>query len=125
MEQKWKYLKGLEGTISEYESHLRGGREDDLSDSEAKDAMAITPVAGNVPSASTAAESLIPDPGEEQTRTMEVDDQAEYRILASPISPKEDDLLMGGTVVGVEGDMANLTVSSPRDAKGSDTGASI
>ena len=78
MGQKWKDLKGLEGTISEYESHLRGGHEDDSSDSKAKDAMAITPAAGNVPSASTAAESLIPPPGEELTCTMEVDNRAEY-----------------------------------------------
>ena len=32
---------------------------------------------------------------------------------------------MGSTVTGVEGDMANPTVSSPGDAKGGDKGASI
>ena len=33
MEWKWKDLKGLEATISEYESHLRGGCEDNSSNS--------------------------------------------------------------------------------------------
>ena len=44
MEQRWKDLKGLEATISEYESCLRVGRKDDPSKSEAEGAMAITPV---------------------------------------------------------------------------------
>ena len=58
MEQKQKDLQGLKATISEYESHLRGGHEDDSSDSKAKGAMAITPVADNAPSASVTPESL-------------------------------------------------------------------
>ena len=49
MERKRKDLKGLEATISEYESHLRGGHEDDSSDSRTKGAMAITPVANDAP----------------------------------------------------------------------------
>ena len=125
MELKWKDLKGLKGTISKYESHLRGCQEDDSSDSEAGDAMATTPVASNTPSASTAAESLISFLGDKQTHAMEVHDRAGYPTPVSPVSPKEDDLLTGSTVVGVEGDMANLTVSSPRDAKGSGKGASV
>ena len=125
MEQKWKNLKGLEATISEYESRLRGGCEDDPSDSKAKGAMAITPVANSALSVSAAPESLTSPPGEEQTRTMEVDDGDEYQTPASPISPREDDLLTGSIVVGVEGDMANLTVSSPGDSKGSDKDASV
>ena len=125
MEQKWKDLKGLKATISKYESHLRGGREDDLSDSEAQGAMAITPVAYDAPSASAAPESLTSPPGEEQTHTMEVDDGDENQTPASPISPREDDLLTGDTVVGVEGEMANLMVSSPGEAEGGDKGAYI
>ena len=121
MEQKWKDLQSLKVTISEYESSLRGGHEDDLSDSEANGAMAITPVAEDAPSASATPESLASPPGEEQTRTMEVDDQ----VPASPVSPREDDLLTGNTVVGVEGEMANLTVSSPREGKDGNKGASI
>ena len=125
MEQKQKDLKGLEATISEYESHLRGGCKDDPSDSEAEGAMAITPVAYDALSVSAAPESLTSPPGEEQTCTMEVDDGDEHQTPASPISHREDELLTGNTVVGVEGEMANLTVSSPGEGKGGDKGASI
>ena len=125
MEQKQKDLKGLKATISKYESCLRGGHEDDLSDSEAKGAMAIIPVAYDAPSASTTPESLTSPPGEEHTHTMEVDDGDEHQTPASPVSPREDDLLTGNTVVGVEGEMANLTVSSPGEGEGGDKGASI
>ena len=111
MEQKQKDLKGLEATISEYESRLRGGCEDDRSDSEVEGAMAITPVADDAPSANAAPESLTSPPGEEQTRTMEVDDGDEHQTPASIISHREDELLTGDTVVGVEGEMANLTIS--------------
>ena len=125
MERKWKDLKGLEATISQYESHLRGGHEDGSSDSEAKSAMAITPVTDDTPPVSTTPESLTSPLGEEQTHTMEVNDRDEHQTPASPVSHREDDLLTGDTVVGVEGEMANLTVSSPGDGKGGDTGASI
>ena len=125
MERKWTDLKGLKATISEYESHLRGDHEDDLSDSEAEGAMAITPVADNAPSASATPESLTSPLGEEQTCTMEVDDGDEHQTPASPISHREDDLLTGDTVVGVEGEMANLMVSSPRDGEGDDKNASV
>ena len=54
MEWRWRDLKGLKATISQYESSLRGAQvqqegtpahEDDPSDSEAEGAMATTPVA--------------------------------------------------------------------------------
>ena len=125
MERKWKDLKGLKATISKYESCLRGGCEDGSSDSGTEGAMAITPVVEEAPPASTTPESLTSPPGEEQTRTMEVDDGDEHQTPASPVSHREDDLLTGDTVVGVEGEMANLTVSSPRDGEGGDKGASI
>ena len=125
MEQKWKDLKGLEATISQYESHLRGGHEDDSSDSEAKGAMAITPVANNAPPVSVTPESLTSPPGEEQTCTMEVDDGDKHQSPASPVSHREDELLTGNTVVGVEGEMANLMVSSPGDSEDGDKGASV
>ena len=70
-------------------------------------------------------ESLTSPLGEEQTHTMEVDDGDEHQTSASPISHKDNELLTGDTVVGVEGEMANLTVSSPGDGEGSDKGASI
>ena len=125
MEQKRKDLKGLEATISEYESHLRGGCEDNSSNSGTEGSMAITPVADNAPPASATPESLTSPPGEEQTCTMEVDDGDEHQTSASPVSHREDELLTGDTVVGVEGEMANLTVSSPEDGEGGDKGASV
>ena len=125
MEQKQKDLQGLKATISKYESHLRGSHEDDSSNPEAEGAMAITPVADNAPSVSAAPESLASLPGGEQACTMEVDDGGEHQAPASPVSPREDDLLTGNAVVGVEGEMANLMVSSPREGEGGDKGASI
>ena len=125
MEQKRKDLKGLKATISEYESHLRGGHEDGSSDSGTKGAMAITPVANDALPVSATPESLTSPPCEEQTHTMEVDDGDEHQTPASPVSHREDDLLTGDTVVGVEGEMANLTVSSPGDSEGGDKDASI
>ena len=97
MEQRQRDLKGLEATISEYKSSLggaqvqtEGGHEDDLSDSEAKGAMATTPVANDAPEVSTAPESLTSPPGEEQTHSMEVDDGDESQPPASPVSHRED-----------------------------------
>ena len=73
MEQKWKDIKGLEVTISHYESSLGRAQvqpeetpasEDDLSDSGAKGAkeaeMATTPVADDAPPVSTMPEPLTP-----------------------------------------------------------------
>ena len=122
MEQRQRDLKSLEATISQHESSLRGAQvqpegtpahEDDPSDSEAKGAMATTPAADDAPAMSTP-ESLTSPPGKEQTRSMEVDDGDDCQPPASPISHREDELLTGGGAVGVEGEMANLMVSSPR-----------
>ena len=134
MEQRWRDLKGLEATISEYESSLGGAQvqtkgnlahDNDSSDSEAEGAMATTPVADDAQTVSAAPESLIFPPGEEQTCSMEVDDGDEGQPPASPVSHREDELLTGGGAVGVEGEMANLMVSSPRGDDGSDKGATI
>ena len=134
MERRWRDLKGLDSTISQYESSLRGAqvqsegtpaRDDDPSDSEAKGAMATTPVADDAPVVSAAPESLTSPPGEEQTCSMEVDDGDDSQPPASPISHREDELLTGGGAVGVEGEMANLTVSSPGGDDGGDKGATI
>ena len=125
MEWRQKDLKGLEATISQYESMLRGAREDDPSDSEAKGAMATTPVADNAPAVSTAPESLTFPPGKEQTHSMEVDDRDDSQPPVSLISHQEDDLLTGRDAVGVEGEMANLTVSSPRGSDDGEKGATI
>ena len=122
MERRQRDLKGLEATISQYESSLRGAQvqpegtlacEDDPSDSEVKGAMATTLVADDALTVSTTPESLTSPPEEEQTRSMEVDDGDDSQPPASPVSHREDELLTGGGVVGVEGEMANLMVSSP------------
>ena len=82
-------------------------------------------MADDAPPVSTAPEPLTSPPGEEQTRSMEVDDRDDCQPPTSPVSHREDKLLTGGGVVGVEGEMANLTVSSPRGCDGGDEGASI
>ena len=134
MEQRRRDLKGLDSTISQYETSLRGAQvqsegtlahDDDPSDSEAEGTMATTPVADNTPAVSTTPESLTSPPGEEQTCSMEVDDGDEGQPPASPVSHREDELLTGGGAVGVEGEMANLTVSSPGGDDGGDEGATI
>ena len=134
MEQRQRDLKGLEATISQYVYDLRRARvcpenapvsNDNQSDSRAKGTMVITPVADDAPPASATPESLTFPPGEEQTRSMEVDDRDEHQTPASPVSHREDELLTGDTAVGVEGEMANLTVSSPRDGDGGGKGASV
>ena len=134
MEQRQRDLKGLEATISQYEYDLGRARaqpedapvsDDNQSDPRAKGATAITPVANDIPPASATPGSLTSPPGGELTHSMEVDEGDEHQTPTSPISHREDDLLTGDTVVGVEGEMANLTVSSPRDGEGGDKGASI
>ena len=128
MERRHKDLKGLEATISQYESMLRGAplaHEDNPSDSEAKGTMATTPVANDAPAVSTTPESLTSPPGEEQIRSMEVDDGDDSQPPVSPVSHWEDDLLTGGDAVGVEGAMANLTVSSPGGSDDGEEGATI
>ena len=80
MEWKQKDIKGLEVTISHYESSLRRAQvqpegtlasEDDLSHSGAEGAkeveMATTPVADDAPPVSAMPEPLTPPPGEEHT----------------------------------------------------------
>ena len=87
--------------------------------------MATTLVANDTPAVSATPESLTSPPGEEQTCSMEVDDRDDSQPPASPVSHREDELLTGGDVVGVEGEMANLTVSSPGGGDGGDEGATI
>ena len=87
--------------------------------------MAITPVADDAPPVSTMTHPPDPPPVEEETNSMELDDGNDGQPLASPVSPREDELLTGGSAVGVEGEMANLKVSSPRGQDGGDEDASI
>ena len=134
MEWRWKDLKGLNSTISQNKASLRGDQvqsegtlahDDDLSDSKAEGAMATSLVADDTPAVSATPESLTSPPGEEETHSMEVDDRDEGQPPASPISHREDELPTGDGVVGVEGEMANLTVSSPGGNDGGDEGATV
>ena len=66
-----------------------------------------------------------PPPIKEQTHSMEVDDGNDGQPPANPVSLGEDELLTGSGVVGVEGEMANLKVSSPRGQDGGDKDTSV
>ena len=134
MEERQKDLKGLKATISQYESSLGRAQvqsgetpasEDNPSNSKAEGAMATILVADDAPPVSAMPEPLTSPPGEDQTHSMEVDDGDDRQPPASPISHREDELLTGDNAIGVEGEMANLTVSSPRGHDGSDEGASV
>ena len=138
LEWRQKDLKGLEATISQYECSLGAAwvqpegtlaSEGDPSDSGAEDAqeleMATTPVADDAPTVSAMPGPLNSPPGEEQTRSMEVDDGDDHQPPANPVSHQEDKLLTGGDAVGVEGEMANLTVSSPGGGDDSAKGAFV
>ena len=134
MEWRQRDLKGLEATISQYKSSLGGAQlqsegtlahDNDPSNSEAEGAMASTLVADDAPPVSTAPGPVTSPPGEELTCSMEVDDGDDSQPPASPVSHREDELLSGGGVVGVDGEMTNLMVSSSRGHDGSEEGATI
>ena len=103
--------------------------EDSSSDHDAGDAkedeMAIKPVADNTPPVSATTQPSNPPPVEEEAPLMEVDEGNDDPPLASPVSPREDEILTGGGTAGVEGEMANLKVSSPKGQEGGDEDASI
>ena len=80
--------------------------------------MATAPGVNDAPSESTTTQASDPPPTEGQTYAMEVDDEGTHSCPASPVSTAEDDLLMGGGVIGVESDIAHLMVSSPRSPNG-------
>ena len=128
---RWKDLKSLRVVISQHKSSLGRVRDqleetttsdDDSSDHGAGDTaeaeMAITPGVNDAPSGDAMTQSSDPPPVEEQTHSMEVDDKDEGPPPASPVFPREDYLLTGGGAVRVEGEMANLTVSSPKGHDG-------
>ena len=113
-----KDLESLREHISYHESHLR---EDPLEDSTPGDAeaeMATAPGADDAPSESAMTQASDTPPTEGQTHAMEVDDEGIHSPPASPVSPVDDDLLSGGGAIGVEADLAHLTVLSPRDPNG-------
>ena len=79
---------------------------------------ATAPGVDDAPLESASTPASDPPPTEGQTDAMEVDDEGTHQHSASPISTVEDDLLMGGGAIGVESDLAHLTVSSPRSPNG-------
>ena len=87
--------------------------------------MAIAPETNDTPSVSAMTQSSDPPPAEGQAHVMEVDEEDGNPPPASPVSPADDDLLTGGGAVGVEGDLASLTVSSPKNPDGGGVDASI
>ena len=80
--------------------------------------MATAPEVNDAPSESAMTQASDSPPNEGQTHAMEVDDEGIHSCPASPISTAEDNLLTGGGEVGVESDLAHLTVSSPRSPNG-------
>ena len=131
-----KDIENLKVAISHHQSNLGRGQpgdtathDDDSSDHGAREAakseMAIAPETDDTPPVSATTQSSDPPPAEGQAHVMEVDDKNGDPPPASPVSPADDDLLMGGGVVDIEGDLANLTVLSPKNPDGCGTDASI
>ena len=128
-------IENLKVAISHHQSNLGRGQsgdmvthDDDSSDHGAGEAMesemAIAQETDDTPSVSALEQGPDLPPAESQSHAMEVDDEHGDPPPASPISPADDDLLTGGGVVDIEGDLANLTVSSPKNPDGSGPDAS-
>ena len=130
-----KDIENLKVAISHHQSNLGWGEsgdaapnDDDSSDHGAGEAveseMAIAPETGDTPSVSAPEQSSNSPPAESQSHAMEVDDKQGDPPPASPISPADDDLLTSGGAAEIEGDLANLTISSPKNLDGGVSDAS-
>ena len=130
-----KDIENLKVAISHHQSNLGWGKsgdvapnDDDSSDHGAGEAteseMAIAPETSDTPSASALEQSSDSPPAESQSHAMKVDDEQGDPPPASPVSPADDDLLTGGGAADIEGDLANLTVSSPKNPDGGGLDAS-
>ena len=127
-----KDLESLRVRISHHESHLRQDPSEDNTPSDdglfghgAEAEMATALGADDAPSESATTQASDPPPTDGQTHAMEVDNKGIRSPLASPVSPVDDDLLTGGGAIGVEADLAHLTVSSPRGPNGEGEEASV
>ena len=80
--------------------------------------MVPAPGVDDAPSESTTTPASDSPPAEGQTQDMEMDDEGIHSHPASPVSHEDDDLLTGSEAIGVELDLAHLTVSSPRGPGG-------
>ena len=132
MDLRCKDLESLKERISYHESHLRQDPSEDNTPSDdglfshgAETEVATAPGADDAPSGSAMTQASDSPPTEGQTHAMEVDDEGTRSHPASPISPVDNDLLTGGGVIGVEADLAHLTVSSLRGPNGKGEEASI
>ena len=92
--------------------------DDDLFGHGAQARMATAQGVNGAPSESATTQASDTPPTEGQTHAMEVDDEGIRSPPASPVSPADDDLLSGSGAIGVEADLAHLTVSSPRSPNG-------
>ena len=131
-----KDIKNLKVAISHHQSNLGQGQprdtathDDDSSDHGTREAaeseMAIAPETNDTPSVSATTQFSNPPPAEGQAHVMEMDDKNGNPPPASPVSPADDDLLTGSGAVDIEGDLANLMVSSPKNPDGSGPDASV
>ena len=130
-----KDIENLKVAISHHQSNLERGQtgdtathDDDSSDHGAREAakseMAIAPETDDTPSVSAMMQYPDPPPAKSQAHVMEVDGEHGDPPPASPVFPVDDDLLTGSGVVDIEGDLANLMVSSPKNPDGSGPDAS-
>ena len=127
-----KDLESLREHISYNESHLRQDPSEDNTPSDdglfghgAGAEMATASGANDASSESATTQASDPPPTEGQMHAMEVDDEGVRSPPASPIALVDDDLLTGGGAIGVEADLAHLTILSPRDPNGKGEEASI
>ena len=131
IDQRCKSLKTLKEHISYYETQLglepsegNTPKDDGQSGHGAQAEMAPAPGANDTPLESATTPASDPPPAEGQTQDMEVDDDSICSHLPSPISHVDEDLLMGREAIGVESDLAHLTVSFPGGPDGEDEEAS-
>ena len=124
IDQRHKSLETLKEGISYYEMQLgqktsegNTPNDDGQFSHGAQAETAPAPGADDAPPESAMTPASDPPPAEGQTQDMEVDDDGIRPCPPSPVS-REDDLLMGSEVIGVELDLAHLTVSSPRGPDG-------
>ena len=129
--QRRKSLEMLKERISCYKTQLRqepseGNTPDDDGQfgCGAQAEMAPAPGADDASSESATTPASGPPPAEDQTQDMEVDDDGICPRPPSPVSHEDDDLLTGNEAIGVELDLAHLTVLSPRGPDGEGEGAS-
>ena len=136
MDSIQKDLEGLSLAISQHESHLGWDKAEETTTSDDSSSfhvagddeeaeMAITPVADDALPVSATTHPSDPPPVEDKAPLMEVDEGNDGQSPASPISPREDEILTDGGAAGMEGEMANLKVSSPKGQEGGDEDASI